>query len=106
MGQGLLSTQSLFCFVNEQTPNQVLALFRNTLELFMVEVEASVFDLAENFRGRVSLERQVAGNKGVEDDTKRPNIGFLAVRAIEDLRGHVVWRASYGSKVFLVPCGL
>ena len=90
MGQGLLSTQSLLRVGNEQTFDQVLALFRDTLELFMVEVEAIVFDLAVNCLGVGTLERQVAGDKGVEDDTKRPDIGFRAVRAIEDLRGHVV----------------
>ena len=57
MAQRLLSTNSFLLIKDEQLSNQILAFIRDRLELSMIEVEISLFDLSENLGGIVALER-------------------------------------------------
>jgi hypothetical protein len=50
----------------EETLDKVLALVADLLELCMFKVELTLADLAEDLRGCVALERQVARDKRVK----------------------------------------
>ena len=67
------------------------------LELFVVEVVPSSLDFLFKYFHGFALERQVAADEGVQDDSARPNIHFLVVLLAflgrEDLRGHVERRS-------------
>ena len=90
MLQGLTAIQSLLLVQNKELADEVFALVRDMIELTMVEMEAGFFDLAEHF-GRVrTLEWKITANKGVEKDTKRPDVSFLTVGAFHDFGSHVV----------------
>ena len=87
--QSLLSADSLLSVTVQQLSDQVLALRRDTLKLFMIEVEVNLLDLLENLSVRLSLEGKVSTHEGVQEDAKRPHIGLGSVTSLEHFRGHV-----------------
>ena len=64
--QGVLSTQSLLLVDNQELVDQVLALRRHVVELYVVKVELSLFDLAEDLSSVGALEWQVPADEGVQ----------------------------------------
>ena len=75
--QGVLTTDALALFDNEKLFDQVLAVIAHIVELCVFEVILSASNLAEDLCCVFALERKVTTDKGVQDDTKRPNIGLL-----------------------------
>ena len=77
MVQGVLTTDALAFFNDEKLFDQVLAVFAHIVELSVLEVILSASNLAEDLCCVFALERKVTADQGVQDDTKRPNIGLL-----------------------------
>ena len=96
-----LSIKSLLRVEDEEFADKVLTLIGNSFELSMVEMVIGLLNLTEDFMRIVSLKWQIATDKSVEKDTKRPEIGFLTVGAVKNLRSHIVRRASDGCQLFV-----
>ena len=75
--QGFFPRQSLGLLDDKQLLYEVLAIFRNTLELDVVEVEGAGLDLVEDVICVCPLEGHVAANKRVEDDAERPDVCLI-----------------------------
>ena len=95
MVQRLLSRQPMLRVQHEQLPDQVDAVWRDSLKLFMIEVIVKRDDLLENDCLAVPLERQISTHKRVQDDSEGPEVGLLAVGALNYFRGHVVGRTCH-----------
>ena len=104
--QSVLPAESLLLVQHEKLSDQVLALLGNGLKFNVVEVIIRLFDLAENLSSVGALEWQVTADQRVEEHTERPDVGFLAVGALEHLWCHVVRSSRHRGQLAVVARGL
>lgn len=99
---GLLTGQAFLLIDNKKLGDQIFALFWDLLEFDVIEMEFCFLDLPEDLMWIGSLEWQVSRHKGVQKDTKWPEISFLTIGAFQDFWGHVVRGSSHSGEILII----
>ena len=101
MVERLLPVEPLINLDLEEGADQIFALLGDGPEFNVVEMEISIFNLAEHFED-LPLEWKVARDHSVKNDSKGPKVRLFTMGAIDYFRGHVVRSACNCFKLSLI----
>lgn len=77
-------------FLN-QTHEELLRLWRVSLERLVIEMEVTFNDITNDFKLRISWEGHFTREHDIENDTKGPNVDLRVVVLKENLWSDIVW---------------
>lgn len=75
----------------DQAHQKLLSLWRVSLEGFMIEMEVTFNDIADDFKLRIAWEGHFTWKHDIEDNTERPDIDLRVVVLKEHLRSDIIW---------------
>jgi hypothetical protein len=90
VGESLLGGGSLGSLVGQKLGDEVLAVIRDRGPGLVVKVKGTLADFTHNFLVGLAVERRLAGEEDVSDDTAGPDVALGVVVLVKNLRGDVV----------------
>mmetsp|Transcript_115788 Transcript_115788/g.248811 ORF Transcript_115788/g.248811 Transcript_115788/m.248811 type:complete len:330 (+) Transcript_115788:639-1628(+) len=92
--QHLIHVEAILGINLKTIPDEVFGVLADRLPVVALEIVTAVSDVVLEFLVRVAFEGRVAAEQNVHDDSTAPDVALLVVLPGEDLRSHVVRRAS------------